>query len=101
MEYAIILNGKQIKKIVKNKKFNKIINNPNIKILEECNEENVDERFDYWDKIINPKTEEKEEKIKVYYFKNNKTGYSITSIYPDLEHCKSCVLDWEDYERID
>lgn len=102
MDAAIILNGTQLSKIIKNKKFNKIVNNPNIKILEECSSEQLDTKYEYWkNKLgVNKKEEDISDKIKLYHFINKKSGYTITSIYPDLKSCKLYILDWEDYERI-
>ena len=45
--------------------------------------------------------EEKKEEAKMHHFKNPKTGCSITSIYPDLEECKSYIKDWMDYVKLD
>lgn len=73
-----------------------------IKILEEWEFDNnmskLDERYNYWNKVINPEVEKNENEIKLYYFKNPKTGYTITSIYPTLD--ESYIKDYKDYERI-
>lgn len=103
-EGAIILNGVQLVKTVKNKKFNKLVNNPNIKILEECNLDELDSKYDYWERTLNYKKErleEQERESKLYHFRNPKTGCSITSIYPTLDNIKSYCKDWMDYERDD
>ena len=76
MEAAIVLNGNQVQKIIKNKKFYKIVRNPNIKILEECSKELLDEKYDYWYRLLNrDPEEEKIEESKFFNFKNPKTGF--------------------------
>lgn len=82
-ECAILLNGSQVTKIIKNRKFSKVLNNPNIKILEECSKEELEDRYLYWKdkyKVI----EEESEEVKKYYFTNGKE--TITSIYPNLDN---------------
>ena len=59
---AIILNGSDVVKVSNLKrKYNKFVNNPDIKILEECDEDQLDEKYDYWCRTINYKTPEVEE----------------------------------------
>lgn len=82
-ECAILLNGNQVTKIVKNRKFSKILNNPNIKILEECSKEELEDKYLYW-KDKYKVTEEESEEVKKYHFTNGKE--TITSIYPNLDH---------------
>ena len=82
-ECAILLNGNQVTKIVKNRKFSKILNNPNIKILEECSKEELEDKYLYWKdkyKVI----EEESEEVKKYYFINGRE--TIVSIYPNLDN---------------
>lgn len=82
-ECAILLNGNQVTKIVKNRKFSKILNNPNIKILEECSKEELEDKYLYWKdkyKVI----EEESEEVKKYYFTNGRE--TIVSIYPNLDN---------------
>ena len=102
MEAAVVLNGNQVQKIIKNKKFYKIVRNPNIKILEECSKELLDEKYDYWNRLLtrNPE-EEKIEESKLFYYKNPKTKRTLVSIYSDLEKCKHYIKDWMDYERVE
>lgn len=103
-EGAIVLNGVQLVKTIKNKKFNKLVNNPNIKILEECNLDELDSKYDYWERTLNYKKEgleEQERESKFYHFRNKKTGCTIISIYPNLDNIKSYCKDWMDYERDD
>lgn len=101
-ECAILLNGNQVTKIVKNRKFSKILNNPNMKILEECSRNELDEKYNYWNRLLNRNTEdEKNEESKLHHFRNPKKGCTITSIYSDLEKCKSYIKDWIDYVKID
>lgn len=100
---AVVLNGNDVVKVSNLKrKYDKIMNNPNMKILEECDMEMLDEKYNYWNRTLNRNTEEeKKEEAKMHHFKNQKTGCSITSIYPDLEECKSYIKDWMDYVKLD
>ena len=81
---AIVLNGTDVIKVSNLKrKYNKIINNPEMKILEECSKEKLEDKYLYWKdkyKII----EEESEEVKKYYFTNGKE--TITSIYPSLDN---------------
>lgn len=98
---AIVLNGNDVIKISNLKrKYDKIVNNPNMKILEECDKDVVDEKYEYWNRTLNRNT--KEEDIlesKLYRYINPKTKCTILSIYSDLEQCKSYIKDWNDYEK--
>lgn len=98
---AIVLNGNDVIKVSNLKrKYNKIISNPNMKILEECELSEIDDKYDYWNRTLNRDVEkELEEESKLYYFKNHKTGHTIVSIYPCIDNLKTCVKDWKDYER--
>lgn len=100
---AVVLNGNDVVKVSNLKrKYDKIMNNPNMKILEECDMEMLDEKYNYWNRTLNRNTEEeKKEETKMHHFKNPKTGCSITSIYLDLEECKSYIKDWMDYVKLD
>lgn len=100
---AIILNGNDVVKVSNLKrKYNKIINNPRIQILEECDADRLDEKYDYWYRTLNHKEiTEVENKIVLHHYKNFKTGYTITSIYDDMEHLKTVTKDWIDYEKLD
>lgn len=59
-----------------------------------------------WDDVEIIDNQPKEEKqiemndIKMYYFRNPKNGYTISSIYPNLDHLKKDILDINDYEFI-
>ena len=75
-----------------------------VEILEEWEYKNdvqkLDEKYNYWNRILNRNIEEeKNEEAKLYHFRNPKTGYTVTSIYSDLERCKSYIKDWNEYER--
>lgn len=98
---AVVLNGNDVIKISNLKrKYDKIMNNPNMKILEECEMEMLDEKYNYWNRTLNREVEESTE-VLLHHFKNPKTGYLMTSIYPDLEDCKHYIKDWEDYVKLD
>lgn len=100
---AIVLNGNNVIKISNLKrKYDKIVNNPNMKILEECDKDVVDEKYEYWNRTLNRNT--KEESVlesRLYRYVNPKTKCTILSIYSDLEQCKSYIRDWNEYERIE
>ena len=98
---AVVLNGNDVVKVSNLKrKYDKIMSNPNMKILEECDKEMLDEKYNYWNRTLNRNIEEeKNEEAKLYHFRNPKTGYTVTSIYPDLERCKSYIKDWMDYVK--
>lgn len=100
---AIVLNGNDVIKISNLKrKYDKIVNNPNMKILEECDKDVVDEKYEYWNRTLNRNT--KEESVlesRLYRYVNPKTKCTILSIYSDLEQCKSYIRDWNEYERIE
>lgn len=100
---AIVLNGNDVIKISNLKrKYDKIINNPNMKILEECDKDVVDEKYEYWNRTLNRNTKEEEIlESKLYRYINPKTKCTILSIYSDLEQCKSYIKDWNEYERIE
>lgn len=96
---AIILNGSDVVKVSNLKrKYNKFVNNPDIKILEECDEDQLEEKYIYWCKTINYKEIEQEESNQFYYFKNNKTGHTITSIYNHLNNIPN--INKEDWKSI-
>ena len=74
-----------------------------VEILEEWEYKNdvqkLDEKYNYWNRILNRNIEEeKNEEVKLYHFRNPKTGCTVTSIYPDLERCKAYIKDWNEYE---
>lgn len=98
---AVILNGNDVVKVSNLKrKYNKFVNNPEIKILEECDEDQLEEKYAYWQRTINYKEEEKEEQTKFYYFRDTKTGYTITSIYPHLNNIPNINKeDWIQFEK--
>ncbi|MGM9532186.1 hypothetical protein [Intestinibacter sp.] len=82
---AIVLNGTDVIKVSNLKrKYNKIINNPEMKILEECSKEELEDRYLYW-KDKYKAIEEESEEVKKYYFSDGK-GSVIVSIYPNLDN---------------
>ena len=98
---AIVLNGNDVIKISNLKrKYDKIVNNPNMKILEECDKDVLDDKYNYWNRTLNRNTKEEEiAESKLHHFINPKTKCTILSIYPDLENLKLFVKDWMDYEK--
>lgn len=97
---AIIKNGRDIVKVSNLKrKYNKLISNPNVTILEECTPESLEERYNYWVEEYSPKSNVGEDFEDVrYYFINDKTGHTIVSIYPELD---DYIEDRNDYRRIE
>lgn len=100
---AVVLNGNDIVKVSNLKrKYDKIMSNPSMKILEECDKEMLDEKYNYWNRTLTRNIEEeKNEETRLHHFRNPKTGCTIASIYLDLEKCKSYVKDWMDYVKLD
>ena len=50
---AVVLNGNDVVKVSNLKrKYDKIMNNPNMKILEECDMEMLDEKYNYWNRTF-------------------------------------------------
>lgn len=81
-ECAIVLNGSDVIKVLNLKrKYNKIINNPNMKILKECDKDEIDSLYDSF-KV--KKVEEGKEDIKVinnlYYTIPNTNMWGSTPI---------------------
>jgi hypothetical protein len=96
---AIVLNGSDVIVVTNlRRKYNKIINNPNMKILEECNQDEVDEKLEHWKQLFKTKEEREESEVK-YYFKNKKTNETITSIYDNLDYLRGLISNIDDYER--
>jgi len=87
---AVILNGNDVVKVSNlPRKYSKFANNPDVKILEECNEDELEEKYDYWHSTINynkAKREQEENSTKLYHFKNVVTGWTITSVFPQLRY---------------
>ena len=83
---AIILNGSDVVKVNNLKrKYNKLVNNPNIKILEECDEDQLENRYNYWITSYSQEDTIENDVIK-YIFTNSKTGQCIKSIYNTLDN---------------
>lgn len=81
MNSAIVLNGNDVVQVNNLKrKYNKIINNPNMRILEECEESLLKDRLEYWKGVY--KVEDKSsDEIILHHYKNPLTGETLTSIY--------------------
>lgn len=95
---AVILNGNDVVK-VRNlpRKYSKFANNPDVKILEECDENALEEKYDYWCRTISHTTEKHDENPLKYHWRNKITGWTRHSIYPELS--KDANPDeWESYE---
>lgn len=103
---AIVKNGNDVIKVTNLKrKFKKICQNPETEIIEECDLEDLQFKYEYWKRIYDLEKSKKEEKdyeeTMKYHFRNKKTGETITSIYPSLDSLKKVIKNLEDYERID
>lgn len=59
-----------------------------------------------WDDVEIIENKTKEEKpvemmnTRLYYFRNPKTGYTISSIYPTLDNIKKDIKDLDDYKLV-
>lgn len=95
---AVILNGNDVVKVLNLKrKYDKFISNPSIKILEECDEEELEEKYSYWCQTVNIKPKEQTESLLKYHWRNKITGWTRHSINPEL--CADANPDeWEPYE---
>lgn len=94
---AIVLNGTDVIKVSNLKrKYNKIINNPEMKILEECSKEELEDKYLYWKDKYKVIEEEESEEVKKYYFTNG--NETITSIYPNIDHIPG--INKEDWKSI-
>lgn len=95
---AVILNGNDVVKVLNLKrKYDKFISNPSIKILEECDEEELEEKYSYWCKTINNKPKEQTESLLKYHWRNKITGWTRHSINPELG-ADANPDEWEPYE---
>lgn len=78
---AIVRNGSDIIKVVNLKrKYNKIINNPIMEIIEECSLDDLESRFKFY--TSKPEIEEYNDDIKLYYYKDLSNNTRLCSIYP-------------------
>lgn len=99
---AIILNGSDVVKVSNLKrKYNKLINNPDVKILEECEESELEDRYKYWCSCNVQKISETSDDVIKYYYKNIVNGHTITSIYPELNYIPEGTNkeDWVSYTK--
>ena len=95
---AVILNGNDVVKVSNLKrKYDKFISNPSIKILEECDEEELEEKYSYWCKTIDNKPKERTESLLKYHWRNKITGWTRHSINPELG-ADANPDEWEPYE---
>lgn len=99
MNSAIVLNGNDVIKVTNLKrKRDKIISNPNMKILEECDINDLDEKYEHWKSLFITKEEREEKEVK-YTFINKNNGHTLVSIYDNLDNLKGVLEDWQNYER--
>lgn len=95
---AVILNGNDVVKVLNLKrKYDKFVNNPTIKILEECDEEELEEKYSYWCQAVNNKPKEQTESLLKYHWRNKITGWTRHSINPELG-ADANPDEWEPYE---
>lgn len=96
---AIILNGSDVVKVANLKrKYSKLVNNPEIKILEECDEDSLEERYSYWNlKYKKGMQEDYSEKPLRYHWRNKITGWTRHSVNPELG-ADANPDEWEPYE---
>lgn len=70
---AVVLNGNDVVKVSNLKrKYDKIMSNPNMKILEECDKEMLDEKYNYWNRTLNRNIEEEKMRKQTPSFRNPK-----------------------------
>lgn len=95
---AVILNGSDVVKVSNLKrKYDKFVNNPTIKILEECDEEELEEKYSYWCQTVDTKPKEPTESLLKYHWRNKITGWTRHSINPELG-ADANPDEWEPYE---
>lgn len=95
---AVILNGNDVVKVLNLKrKYDKFISNPSIKILEECDEEELEEKYSYWCQTVDTKPKELTESLLKYHWRNKITGWTRHSINPELG-ADANPDEWEPYE---
>ena len=95
---AVILNGSDVVKVTNLKrKYNKFVNNPDIKILEECDEDQLENIYSYWCLKYSSKKEEPADKPLKYHWRNKINGWTRHSINPELG-ADANPDEWEPYE---
>lgn len=95
---AVILNGNDVVKVSNlPRKYSKFANNPDVKILEECDENELEEKYDYWRRTINHTENKPTENSFKYHWRNKITGHTLHSIYPELRKDEN-PDEWESYE---
>lgn len=97
---AVVLNGNDIVKVSNLKrKYKKIIANSNMRILEECNLNELDYLYN---KYVNDKVDdyEDEDVTKLHHFINTNTNEIISSIYNNLNNLKDIIniSEWKKAE---
>lgn len=96
---AIILNGNDVIKVTNLKrKYKKLVNNPNIVILEEVDKEDLDLRYSYWKEIKSKRTYIDDEKTTLYLYRDS-LGHEVISIYDNLNNLQN-VLNTDEYVKI-
>lgn len=97
---AVILNGTDVVKVSNLKrKYDKLINNPNVKILEECEKQDLDRVYLYWYNTLVTSTntaEQTSNNALKYHWRNKITKHTYHSIYPEL-FTKLNPEEWEPY----
>lgn len=97
---AIVLNGTDVVKVSNLKrKYSKITSNPDMKILEECSGEDLEDKYLYWKNILAKPEDTEGDEILKYHFKNSKTGETISSIYSNLDNIPN--INKEEWYAVD
>lgn len=95
---AVILNGSDVVKVGNlPRKYPKFANNPDVKILEECDENELEEKYAYWRSTIKHTENKQTENPLKYHWRNKITGHTLHSIYPELNKYFN-PDEWESYE---
>lgn len=97
---AVILNGTDVVKVSNLKrKYDKLINNPNVRILEECEKQDLDRVYLYWYNTLitsTNTTEQTSNNVLKYHWRNKITKHTHHSIYPELLNTLN-PEEWEPY----
>lgn len=96
---AVVLNGTDVIKVSNLKrKYNKIVNNSEMKILEECSSEDLEDKYLYWKNLLTKSEDTQGDEILKYHFRNSR-GETISSIYPNLDNIPN--INKEEWYAVD
>ena len=91
---AVVLNGNDVVKVSNLKrKYDKIMSNPNMKILEECDKEMLDEKYNYWNRTLNRNIEERAKNRTIEIARNMKLSGLDTNTIAKLTNLSRDEID--------